>query len=238
MKNEYYFKARLIPTILTMVPLVVIYVYVLSPILDNILKPIWYLLPLLAGVSLNTAVMFLLVLLNRFVSKKVFQNLIYQDELYMPTTNYLMPDDRSLDKVTRNRYYDIILRDFNIDLKRNLRTLKDEKEKRIMITKVVALIRKMLIGNHMLLQHNIEYGFWRNLLGGCVLAAIESIVLFVFAAINTNHAMIATSVILFCVYLLPILFSKTLVKAHGQNYAKILFEQYEAQSGVNKTSAV
>ncbi len=96
----------------------------------------------------------------------------------------------------------------------------------------------MLIGNHMLLQHNIEYGFWRNLLGGCVLAAIESIVLFVFAEINSNHAMIATSVILFCVYLLPILLSKTLVKTHGQNYAKILFEQYEAQSCVNKTSIV
>jgi len=238
MKNEYYYKARLIPTVLTMIPLVVLYVYVISPMVDKVLKPVWHLLPLLAGISINVAVMFLLVLLNRFVSKKVFQNIIYQDELYMPTTNYLMPDDNSLDKVTRNRYYDIILRDFNIDLKRNLRTLKGEKEKRIMITKVVALIRKMLVGNQMLLQHNIEYGFWRNLLGGCVLAVIESIVLFVFAEINTNHAMIATSVILFCVYLLPILFSKTLVKTHGQNYAKILFEQYEAQSCVNKTNIV
>ena len=114
MKNEYYYKARLIPTVLTMIPLVVLYVYVISPMVDKVLKPVWHLLPLLAGISINVAVMFLLVLLNRFVSKKVFQNIIYQDELYMPTTNYLMPDDNSLDKVTRNRYYDIILRDFNI----------------------------------------------------------------------------------------------------------------------------
>ena len=80
-RNEYYLKARLMPTVLTMIPLVVLYLYIVAPLIDPVLNPVWDLLPVFTGVSINVAVMFLLVLLNRFLSKAIFQRLFYQDDL-------------------------------------------------------------------------------------------------------------------------------------------------------------
>ena len=107
-----------------------------------------------------------------------------------------------------------------------MKALKTEIEKRTMIARVVGQIREKLRGNKMILQHNIEYGFFRNLLGGCVVAPITCIVLAVFARIENNSSMFITACILFAIYILPIVFSKTIVKTHGLNYAKVLFEQY------------
>lgn len=230
MFSEYYLKARLMPAMLTMIPLVVLYVYMISPLVDEVFMVVWNRLPLIAGISLNMAILFFLVLLNRFVSKKVFQNLFYQDELYMPSTNMLMPDDSTLEKITKNRYYSLILADFGIDLKTDLAKLTSEDEKRKMIIKVVALIRAKLVGNRMLLRHNIEYGFWRNFLGGSILAIIVSVFLSIAAILNNNESVSTAGIVLFIVYFLPIVFSKLIVKTHGGNYANILFEQYEAMN--------
>ena len=230
MFSEYYLKARLMPAMLTMIPLVVLYVYMISPLVDEVFMVVWNRLPLITGISLNMAILFFLVLLNRFVSKKVFQNLFYQDELYMPSTNMLMPDDGTLEKITKNRYYSLIWADFGIDLKTDLAKLTSEEEKRKMIIKVVALIRAKLVSNRMLLRHNIEYGFLRNFLGGSILATIVSVFLSIAAILNNNEPVFTAGIVLFIVYFLPIVFSKLIVKTHGGNYANILFEQYEAMN--------
>lgn len=224
--NEYFLKARLIPTALTMIPLVVLYIYQISPILDPILNPVWGLLPVFTGVATNVCVMFLLVLLNRFISKFVFQRLFYQDDLKMPTTEYLMPNCSLLDNSSRNRYYALILRDFGIDMPKELETLATETEQRTMIARVVGQIRNMLRDNIMLHQHNIEYGFFRNLIGGCVIALFVSIILVIISIAQHNEILTISSVVMAVVYILPILFSKMLIKYHGKNYASVLFEQY------------
>lgn len=214
------------PTILTIVPLVTFYVYVVSPTIDSVLAPVWNLLPVLTDVTINAALLFLLVSLNRFLSKVIFQNFFYQDELKMPTTDYLLPDNKDLDKVSRNRYYDFILQDFNINMRKDIKSLKTENEKRIMIARVVGQIRQSLRENKMLLQHNIEYGFFRNLIGGALLAVIFSIILLTISYLHHAEYMKVTSITMLCVYLLPIVFSKLIIKYHGRNYANVLFEQY------------
>lgn len=225
-RNEYYLKARLMPTVLTMIPLVVLYLYIVAPLIDPVLKPVWNLLPVFTGVSINVAVMFLLVLLNRFLSKAIFQRLFYQDDLKMPTTDFLLPNNPALDNISRERYYSFILTDFGIDMKKSLKALKSENDKRIMIARVVGQIREMMRDNKMILQHNIEYGFFRNLLGGCVVASIISVSLLIIALVIENRTLLITSIVTFVIYILPIVFSKLIVKIHGANYAKVLFEQY------------
>lgn len=232
--NEYYLKARLMPTVLTIIPLVTFYVYVISPAIDTVLAPVWNLLPVLTDITINAAFMFMLVSLNRFLSKIIFQRFFYHDDLKMPTTDYLLPDNKDLDKVSRNRYYDLILHDFDIDMRKDLKSLKTENENRIMIARTVGQIRQMLRGNKMLLQHNIEYGFFRNLVGGSVLAVIFSIVLIVISYKLEAGAMKVAAISMLCVYLLPIAFSKSIIKYHGRNYANVLFEQY---GSVNRTKS-
>lgn len=153
MFSEYYLKARLMPAMLTMFPLVVLYVYMISPLVDEMFMVVWSRFSLITGISLNMAILFFLVLLNRFVSKRVFRNLFYKDELYMQSTNMLMPNDGTLEKITKNRYYSLILVDFGIDLQTDLKKLASEEEKRKMIIKVVGLIRVKLFSNRMKLRN-------------------------------------------------------------------------------------
>ena len=230
MFSEYYLKARLMPAMLTMFPLVVLYVYMISPLVDEMFMVVWSRFYLITGISLNMAILFFLVLLNRFVSKRVFRNLFYKDELYMQSTNMLMPNDGTLEKITKNRYYSLILVDFGIDLQTDLKKLASEEEKRKMIIKVVGLIRVKLFSNRMKLRYNIKYGFWRNFLGGSILAIIVSVFLSIAAILNNNEPVFTAGIVLFFVYFLPIVFSKLIVKTHGDNYANILFEQYEAMN--------
>ena len=224
--SEYYLKARLMPTVITMIPMVTLYIRLINPLVGEVLEPVWDILPLLTGVSINVALMFLLVSINRFFSKIIFQKIFYQDDLKMPTTDYLLPDNKDLDKASRNRYYDLILKDFGIEMKKDLKSLKTEQERRIMIARVVGQIRELLRNNKMLLQHNIEYGFFRNLVGGSVLACVFSIALIIASFLQCNEMMKVTSIIMLVVYLLPIVFSKPLIKYHGRNYANVLFDQY------------
>ena len=56
-----------------------------------------------------------------------------------------------------------------------------------MIARVVGQIREMMRDNKMILQHNIEYGFFRNLLGGCVVASIISVALLIIALVIENR---------------------------------------------------
>lgn len=224
--NDYYLKARLYPTILTMIPLVVLYIYYLSPSVDAVLSPVWDLLPIFTGVAINVCLMFLLVLLNRFISKAVFQKLFYQDDLKMPTTDYLMPDHPLLDNSSRKRYYQYIKIDFNVDMAKELKKLETETQKRVMIARIVGQIRTKLRGNKMLLQHNIEYGFFRNFVGGSLISLLTSIVLLIVSICSNNYSIMITSAIMIVVYLLPIIFSKQLITIHGKNYASVLFEQY------------
>ena len=111
-------------------------------------------------------------------------------------------------------------------MKKDLKSLKTEQERRIMIARVVGQIRELLRNNKMLLQHNIEYGFFRNLVGGSVLACVFSIALIIASFLQFNEMMKVTSIIMLVVYLLPIVFSKPLIKYHGRNYANVLFDQY------------
>lgn len=224
--NEYYLKARLMPTILTIIPLITFYEYVISPLIATALAPVWNLLPVLTDISINVALMFMLVSLNRFLSKIIFQRLFYQDDLKMPSTNYLLPDNKDLDKASRNRYYDLISQDFNIDIRKDLKSLKTENDKRIMIARIVGQIRQLLRENKMLLQHNIEYGFFRNLIGGSVLAVFFSIVLIVISYVFEGEFMKVPAFLMFALYLLPIVFSKFIIEYHGRNYATVLFDQY------------
>ncbi len=228
MSQNYYTRARLFPTVLASVPMIVFYAHVIHPITNEYLSPVWEYLPLLTDFSINAALVFLLTLMNRYVSKAVFQTVLFQDELRMPTTDWLMPNSTTSDLATRSRVYELIKHDYKIDVDKELASLANEGEQRKYIVHVVGLIRNRLRGNEMLLQHNIEYGFFRNLIGGCIFAVLFSLGIIIYAACNANCGLLWTGIILILLYALPLLFAKRIIKYHGNNYATVLFEQYES----------
>jgi hypothetical protein len=225
MFNKYYLQARLAPTVLTSIPLMVAYYTILSPLIEKHFNNV-KLLPTISDITLPFAFIFLLVQINRLISKEIFQRMFFHDELKMPTTNYLLHSSNYFNVPTATKIREKILSDFNIELYETSIERQDEPGARKQITVAVSQVRNKLRNNQMLLRHNIEYGFFRNLIGGCVLAILISIFLIIYFNILSESTLKLVAIGLTIAYSIPVLLSKYLVNRYGKYYAKILYEQY------------
>lgn len=224
--NNYYFKARLFPTVLTSIPVIILYNKFVSILYHDKLEKIFLLLPSFTDIILSSAIIFLLVQVNRFLSKEIFQRLYFKDEKNMPTTNILLKSNNELEISIKQKIEDKIKTKFGIDLLSITDESSDESRARKLITTVVSQIRNVLRDNTLLLQHNIEYGFFRNLIGGSFLAFVISIIIVILSYHTHDLTIRNLGWILTIVYFVPILCSKLIINRYGKYYAKILYEQF------------
>jgi len=93
----------------------------------------------------------------------------------------------------------------------------------------VALIRQRVKDGRLVLQHNIEYGFFRNLAGCSVIAVLVSILdVGIFYWVAPNVVALRMSIVMILLYLFPIIAAKHLMRAHGKRYARVLIQEYLA----------
>ncbi|HBX51111.1 MAG TPA: hypothetical protein DEH02_08610 [Bacteroidales bacterium] len=224
--NTYYIKARLFPTVLTSIPTLILYNKIVASLYHDKLQNIFVALPTITDVLLSSAIVFLLVQVNRFLSKEIFQRLYFKDEQYMPTTNLLLKSNTELEVSIKQKIEDKIKSKFDIKLLSRVEESVDEQRARKLIVSTVSQIRNCLRDNAMLLRHNIEYGFFRNLIGGSFLAMVISLILIIYSHFTNDFSIRNLSVILGVIYFFPILLSKFIINRYGKYYAKILFEQF------------
>lgn len=224
--NSYYLKARLFPTVLTSIPVIILYNKFVATLYHSKLENIYSALPTVTDIILSSAIVFLLVQINRFVSKEIFQRLYFKDEINMPTTNLLLKSNNELEASIKQKLEEKIKIKFDISLFSADNESSDELRARKLIATTVSQIRNVLRDNALLLQHNIEYGFFRNLIGGSFLAFIISILIVVTSQCIGDIATRNLGWILTTIYFLPIIFSKVVIDRYGKYYAKILYEQF------------
>ncbi len=224
--NSYYFKARLFPTALTSIPAIILYNKFVASLYHEKLENIFSVLPTVTDIVLSSAIVFLLVQINRFLSKEIFQSLYFKDEINMPTTNLLLKSCNELETSTKHKIEDKITIKFGMGLLSETDEASDILRARKLIASAVSQIRNVLRDNSLLSQHNIEYGFFRNLIGGSFLAFIISIIILVHSYCSCELTTRHLGWILAITYFLPISFSKLIIKRYGKYYAKILYEQF------------
>lgn len=224
--NQYYYKARFLPTVLTSIPAVVLYNKFISNLYYDKLENIFSILPSITDVTMSAAIIFLLVQINRLISKELFQRLFFKDEMNMPTTDLLLKANTELDTSIKKKIEDKIKSKFEIDLYSSIDECANENDARKLIVTTVSQIRNILRDNVLLFRHNIEYGFFRNLIGGSFLAFIISVIIIVLSHFNNDVHTRDIGFILAGIYFLPIILSKFIIKKYGKYYAKILFEQF------------
>lgn len=222
----YYFKARLFPTVITSIPLFVFVIQVLKPLYGESLKKIFDILPMLTSLGIYAGLVFLSVQINRFVSKEIFQRFFFKEDSNMPTTNYLLWNNVFFAVDTKKGIREKILSSYNITLLTPAEEQQDDLRARNLIVHAVSQIKNKLRGNAVLFQHNIEYGFIRNLIGGSLIAIIFSIAITIYALIYQDGTLRNTGIILLVIYSLPIIFSKLLITKYGRYYARVLYEQF------------
>lgn len=228
MFNSYYIRARLFPTLLTCIPLVIITNNLIAQFCAEQFKELSTTLTALAGTGISTAIIFLLAQINRIISKEIFQKWFFQDELKMPTVDYLLFSNTFFEPGLKKTLREKITSKYNLQLKNEEEEKSDEVKARSVIAVAIAQIRNDLRESKLLLQHNIEYGFIRNLIGGSLLAVVFSVALIVYGVNISNNSLINTGIICFLVYLFPLLMCKSLIIKYGHYYAKILFEQFQS----------
>jgi hypothetical protein len=216
--NTYYFKARLFPTVITSIPLLVFVTQVLNPLYGESLKKIYDILPMLTSLGIYAGLVFLSVQINRFVSKEIFQKFFFKEDINMPTTNYLMWSNVFFAVDTKKAISEKILSSFNIILLNPTDEQQDDLMARNLIVHAVSQIKNKLRDNAILFQHNIEYGFIRNLIGGSLIAIIFSIVIIIYSLIYGDGTLRNAGIILLIIYSLAIILSKLLITKYGRYY--------------------
>lgn len=224
--NTYYLKARLFPTVLTSIPAIILYNKFVAVIYRDKLENIYAALPTITDVIFSGAIIFLLVQINRFLSKELFERLYFKDEINMPTTNLLLISNNVLETSIKQKIQDKIKTKFDITLLSSNEETADEPRARKLIVTTVSQIRNVLRDNSLLLQHNIEYGFFRNLIGGSFLAFLISLIILFSSHCAGEIATRNLGVILMSIYFIPIILSKVIIDRYGKYYAKILYEQF------------
>lgn len=224
--NSYFYRARLFPALITSIPMLIFINKIIAVQYADILKNVYDILPLIAHLGLSGAIIFLCIQINRIVAKEIFQRFHFKEELFMPTTNHLLVSSTYYPITVKDKIRNKIKKEFKIILADAQAEAQDENNARKIIATAVSQIRNILRGNSLLLQHNIEYGFWRNLIGGSLTAVFFSIAIFTYGAYNQLEDQMLIGAICFFLYLIVIILNKYIIRRYGNYYSKILYEQF------------
>lgn len=215
--NEYNLKARVFPALITAIPLFLIKHYIINQYFSFSLTQIIF-----GDVSILVILIYLFSQINRVISKSLFEI-----KTEFPTDKALLPSSTVLSQQYRKKLSDKIQTDFNLALPVLREENENEQDVKLRIREIVKSIINKVKDGRLLLQHNIEYGFYRNLLGGSVVASIVSFLnIIIFSYWFKNQTLAITSLILFLVYLLVVIFHKKILKHYSEEYTQVLFREY------------
>lgn len=223
--SKYTLLARFFPTLLCSIPFIIFQYFFLS---TEILAFLNYLggIKLVGNVTFTAIFIYFLSQVNRFLGKELFEKRYFCDESYMPTTNFLLFSNGQYSNDYKTKIHEKIKKDFNISLCTEDEELKNETTARKKIVEAISLIRRRLGNGQLLLQHNIEYGFVRNFIGGSIIGLVFSITNTFLAYWYHANAVLLISCAQGIIYFLAILLSKSLISRMGVLYAKILIQEY------------
>ena len=227
--DTYTLYARIYPTLLVFFPFFTLHYFLLSPELGIFWGTILQ-FKILSDVTVSVALFFLLMQVNRIVSKEVFEKRMYDNGLCFPTTTMLLHADSNFSDDYKKKIYQKIQSNFEIDIPSAEKEKKSEYRSRQVISEAISHIRTKVGKGKLLGQHNAEYGFVRNFTGGNLVAAVMSILnLIIFSWVYPNPKAQMISLVMVLVYLVFSLLSRWMIDSVGRSYAKILIQEYMAQ---------
>lgn len=227
--QSYTLIALVIPAILSSIPLLLFYFLYADTSVKSLFANILA-IKIASDISITVIIIYFFSQLCRFFSKEIFQKRYFKEELYMPTTDCLLCKTSIYSQQYRELIVKKIKDDFKIHLHTKDQEAQDENEARKIIVDAVSQIRRVVGKGNLLLKHNIEYGFMRNLIGGSVIAVPLSLFDCVFFYFQKNIIASILSLILFFIYLTLIVFSRAIMDSYGFAYARVLIQEFMGNS--------
>lgn len=226
MLNKYNRVARIYPAILCSIPIFVLNYFLLDAYTKGFVDS-FVATEVVGGISFSLVLTYLLAQISRFIGKELFEYTHFKDELHMPTTNHLLHADSTYTATHKTTIHKKISDDFGVVLFAKEQEEKDVHGARKRIVESMSFVRAKVKDGRLVLNHNREYGFARNFIGGSVVAVMLSIAnLFVFGCWVPNPVAYYISLFLAIIYLFAIMFSGQIMKRYGIRYAKVLIQEY------------
>ncbi len=226
--DQYEIKARVIPSVITtMLPLFLFNYFLVNQELQKLFATLseW---EVVSGVTTSLILLYFIVEINRGLSKYLFEKYFFKGTSHLPTTTFLLFGDTEYSHDFKARLRNKIESNFGIKLLSKEDEEKDQNLARKLIAESVSHIRNKMRKDEFIKQANIRYGFFRNLIGGCVIGATLSIANIAYLLSNDlAHWTLITNSVLLGIYILFLLLSGLIIGAHGKSYARTLLENYD-----------
>ena len=221
MFNQYNLQARFFPTIICAIPILLFQYFFLSEEISTFIAFLGN-LKFVGDFTISTVILYFVSQINRFFSKTFFE----KEEIYMPTTDFLLISNSEYSNEYKVKIYEKLEKDFGLKLPIEKEQKENEIYSRKRISEIMSLARKKVGSGKLLLQHNIEYGFWRNLIGGTIFAVLFSGITTYYSHAEGNKTLFFVSIILLIFYLLIFIFNKFIIGRFGKMYARVLIQEY------------
>ena len=221
MFSKYSIQARIFPAIICAIPALFFQYFFLSKLISSFLIFLGE-LSFVGDITISVVVIYFFSQVNRFLSKVFFE----KEEAYMPTTDFLLFSNQEYSDNFKRNIYRKLEDDFGMGMPSEREQSDDESGSRKRIAEAMSLARKKVGSGKLLLQHNIEYGFWRNLIGGSILALVFSVLDVVFSFAFSYGVVLVASIILVIAYLFILMTNRFIIDKHGKLYARVLMQEY------------
>lgn len=218
--DRYDIEARYVPAVLSSAPFIALGFYFIAGIDIGFWSKLFTLS--FGGITMTIA-LYKLAEQSCRLAGKYLEYRLFKDGLYLPTTTYLIVTDDTLSPERKKELYQKIKTLHKVDLST---ASIDTPENRRRINEVIGQVRRKFIGKDtMVAQRNIQYGFFRNLSGGTLLAIPASIIGIILATLTRSVAAARVSEVLLICYLLILIFAVPILRFLGKQYAITLFDE-------------
>lgn len=217
--SKYTLEARVYPTIIGLIPFYLLQYYYLSNFIFSDLVTA----KIVGNVSVSLIVLYFVTELVVRYPSKILEDKLFNNKLNFPTTNFLLFGNDEYTKSFKRNVRLKVKNDFSLMLLDEQEEFKDEKEARMRIKEAVGVMIKFVKDGHLVLKHNISYGFFRNLWGASLVGIIFSVIL---VYISWYSSLSKTGIGFGIFYLLYVLLGNRIIKYFGESYARKLIEEY------------
>lgn len=235
--DSYSLHARAFPALISAFPLFILW-YFISPI-GELSELMSYLLNLkfLGGLTLGIVFLYFYAQLIRTASK-FLEKLYFLNARGFPTTYLMLYRDSSFSRNYKDAYRKRAATAFGL----RLPTEEDEKGDLPETSKRLHEITKHIIlqmgSGHLILKHNVWYGFFRNLVGGALFSSLFCLLnIYIGAVVVKNRTLWSSSVVLLVCFLFLLVWRKPILVQHAEAYAKQLIAEFmENNKGEQSTT--
>lgn len=225
--DEYEIKARYIPTLISVIPIVHFLILLLGEafwqeLANNV---VWMIV--ISNLSLSLIIMIAVVQIQSSIAKHWIEESIFgKGGERFPTTEMLLYNGGMISIQRKDQIRGKIIQMFGCTLSSESDERNNVVEARLQARESVANVRRLVGRGVMTFQYNIRYGFFRNLIGGVIWSVSGSIGCAIIYGVDHNWKTMCFFIILALIYMTLFLGKKNILNSLAFTYADTLFSEF------------